>query len=852
LDQVEVCGKIIVVIRREGKYFMENKGIVTKPFNLKNGPRNDEKKSIIFWLLISFVTLFLFWAPFQKALFNGNTVDFERPIYSALVWISIIMFLLAIYFIYSWSLITFRDVMSIFVWLLPICYLLSTFSSASSYFSANMLYIEIMYTSFFILGSYLSRNKIGSNFIELIFLFSGYIIVLFGIFHWLGNGKYIYNLFKWLLIDVDDNSSIYRDAVMGEEINGIRLTSVFQYANAYAAYLIALLFSTIFMIIKSKKWYFVVIHSLMIVPILVSFMLTLSRGALVILPIIALIILFFFKLHRQFIFLSYFLLAIATSFAILSKINNIGVEHFKNPSNPILTGGWTVLIFAALGFTVIVVFVQLVIMPLLKKYLDRWENYSWVNLILPLTAIIVGIVGISLLFSDSGFKNMLPQNIKQRVENINFAQNSVLERGTFYKDAIKLSKDYPVFGAGGGAWSALYEKYQNNPYVSRQAHNFFLQYLVEVGIVGLSIFIIFLVLIYYCYIRNYFKSSNEDKERHFIFFIVTISLLFHSIIDFDMSYVYLSVLLLFSLGAMASNVQLNQKALLRQWLDKVPQNNFIINKTYPILLLVLSIIMFFITVRLLSANSSFKEFTAVTHTSNDYNTITKPLNEAIKLHPNHPNYVLQKVGILFQVYNQTKDEKFYAEAQQLLNGLKAAEPNNRQRVAQQIYAYQIKNQLDKAADLAASELVNFPWDITLYEDTINLKVQLGAVAKIEKKALDQNWNSVLEVYNTVLLKTKYLETLPGEQQKGRVFNVTNKIALGVTQIYLLRGDYVAASNLLKPFVTDQLDDAINRSVARWYLAALHKQKLNDQPLYDKLIAKDANEKQQIETIVTMN
>lgn len=51
-----------------------------------------EKSSILLWLLTTFTTLFLFWAPFQKALFNGNTFDFERPLYSSFIWGSIILF----------------------------------------------------------------------------------------------------------------------------------------------------------------------------------------------------------------------------------------------------------------------------------------------------------------------------------------------------------------------------------------------------------------------------------------------------------------------------------------------------------------------------------------------------------------------------------------------------------------------------------------------------------------------------------------------------------------------------------------------------------------------------------------
>ncbi|MFD1904284.1 O-antigen ligase family protein [Paenibacillus rhizoplanae] len=86
---------------------------------------------------------------------------------------------------------------------------------------------------------------------------------------------------------------------------------------------------------------------------------------------------------------------------------------------------------------------------------------------------VAGVAAIAFLFIGTSARNVLPANIGTRLENINFRQHSVLERFTFYKDAMKVVKDYPVLGTGGGGWASLYEHYQNNPYLSRQVHNFF-------------------------------------------------------------------------------------------------------------------------------------------------------------------------------------------------------------------------------------------------------------------------------------------------------------------------------------------------------------------------------------------
>jgi hypothetical protein len=802
-----------------------------------------EKKSIIYWLLISFVVVFLFWSPFQRALFNGNSYDFERPLYSSFVWSSIIMLFMSIFFLFVWKWTTQRDALSIFVWLIPITYVISLIPAASQNSAANMVNIQIMYAVFFILGSYLTKNKLGNDIITSTLFSSGYFIVIFGLFNWLGNGKFAGSVVSWFVELVNE---VYRDAVMTDS-SGLRLTSVFQYANSYAAFLIALLFGSLFFVVKSRKITMVAVHAFMLVPILISFFLTLSRGAMVVIPIIVLIILFFLSITRQILFLIHMVIGFAASFMILQKITNAGTQLHQQYVASVSLNNWLLLIAVSIAVAIISVLVQKFVTPILEAKLERFSGKKLTVFIVPAAAIVIGAIGLLLLFSNTGFTNLLPENVKNRIQNINFAQNSVLERGTFYKDGIKVFKDYPLFGAGGGAWSALFEKYQNNPYVSRQAHNFFVQYLVEVGIIGLLIFLVFLGLVLYLFIRSYIRNNNESRDSHLLYFILSISLLIHSIIDFDLSFAYLGVLLFLCLGAM---VAIAGNAPFKWNMDRIW-----INKLYPSLLLILSLVLFFISVRLLSADSSFATFKQVIGKNNNYNEIITPLNEAIKLHPAHPNYVAEKIAILLQIYNQdkSKNEVFYTEAQNLLAETRQKEPFNRQLLQQQIDGFKLKNQVEQASKLADDQLVNFPWDISMYEESITLHKDLGNKAHDEKnnEVREKHWNEALQSYSKVLEQIKFLGTLPKEQQQGRPFNVTNKIAFSISQINYVRGDYAAASNLLKPFVTDQLDNELNRTIARWYYASTSKQKLPDSALYDKLIAADAKEKQQIETLLNM-
>ncbi|MFX8312586.1 hypothetical protein ABTL57_19140, partial [Acinetobacter baumannii] len=89
--------------------------------------------------------------------------------------------------------------------------------------------------------------------------------------------------------------------------------------------------------------------------------------------------------------------------------------------------------------------------------------------------------------------------------------------------------------------------YQNNPYISRQAHSFFIQTLVEIGWSGFVGLVALIVAVFALYLRFYWRDRAE-QPGHFVFFILSFSLLAHSAIDFDMSYIYVSSIVFFSMG----------------------------------------------------------------------------------------------------------------------------------------------------------------------------------------------------------------------------------------------------------------------------------------------------------------
>jgi len=124
-----------------------------------------------------------------------------------------------------------------------------------------------------------------------------------------------------------------------------------------------------------------------------------------------------------------------------------------------------------------------------------------------------------------------------RFENLT-ADNSYNVRILFFKDGLKLFKDWWLLGAGGGAWGLLYFKYQSRLYWSTQTHSYPLQVLIETGIIGILILILLLVSIAANYIGISRKYKTEDTDNGFQNASIIVAIIFlylHSMIDFDFS-----------------------------------------------------------------------------------------------------------------------------------------------------------------------------------------------------------------------------------------------------------------------------------------------------------------------------
>lgn len=423
----------------------------------------------------------------------------------------------------------------------------------------NMLFTQFTYAAVFIISVYLLRQRQLNNVIQLGILAIAYLIVGFGLLNWLGSWKLAGSLVGWFSDTVVNGK--YTEAVMTDS-NGLRLTSIFQYANTYAAFLMAFLFVALFALIRSRKWYGRLMHGFMLVPFIVSLLLTLSRGGLVLMPVVFIILLLFLKPVQQILWIINLAIAGVLSLLITNPVTRLGLELNTAFTSSAALEGWGYLLGASFCAAALCWVVQHYFAPWLSRKLGSTESRRWSGVWIPVVSV-AGVLLIAFLFIGTRARNILPENIGTRLENINFKQHSVLERFTFYKDAMKVVKDYPLLGTGGGGWASLYEHYQNNPYLSRQVHNFFLQYLIEVGILGFIVFMGFILFIFCKYVRGYLKRDKDDYNNGFFYLIIALSILVHSLLDFNMSYAFMGILVFLALGGMT--VVMESRPLRLKW-----------------------------------------------------------------------------------------------------------------------------------------------------------------------------------------------------------------------------------------------------------------------------------------------
>ena len=135
----------------------------------------------------------------------------------------------------------------------------------------------------------------------------------------------------------------------------------------------------------------------------------------------------------------------------------------------------------------------------------------------------------------------LPTKIVDKVQDINLKTISVTERFEYMKDACKLISKYGILGIGADGWKDRQTEVQDYWNFANETHSYILEVFCEFGIVGFIAVICIIVKILYKMLQV-IKDKKYDIIQISIIIAVLV-LLAHSCIDFELSFMYMLIVL---------------------------------------------------------------------------------------------------------------------------------------------------------------------------------------------------------------------------------------------------------------------------------------------------------------------
>lgn len=90
----------------------------------------------------------------------------------------------------------------------------------------------------------------------------------------------------------------------------------------------------------------------------------------------------------------------------------------------------------------------------------------------------------------------------QRVKSIQPETSEFRIRLVYWQDSLSVIRDYWLGGTGGGGWSIIQAAYRSQMYYVRYVHNHYIQLALDIGVIGLVVFLVALVAFYIAGFRH--------------------------------------------------------------------------------------------------------------------------------------------------------------------------------------------------------------------------------------------------------------------------------------------------------------------------------------------------------------
>jgi O-antigen ligase/tetratricopeptide (TPR) repeat protein len=607
-----------------------------------------------------------------------------------------------------------------------------------------------------------------------------------------------------------------------------RFASVFQYPNTLASMVSAFIVAGLMGLTKRVQIHYQLIYGMFLIPFFICFLLAESRGGFVVFAIGLVIALIFLTWKEQILYIFYTGLAITLSFLGFTTYSNLVAENFYFKSALVVIG-------LSLVFTLIVFSIQFLVNRKFKLFIRSKLDY-----VIPLGILGTGIsiiltVGVKLNLS---FLSIFPEAIQSRIRSINLEQHSVQERFLFYKDSITVWQDHFWFGAGGGGWRALFESYKSLPYLSTQAHSFYIQTLVEVGLIG-SIFVFgFFLYVLLKGVWSYFKfdgiRSNHDLLAPVL--MVVIVLMLHNAIDFNMAFGTYNLFLFVLLAIIWSYVQKHKEldvpataSVISKLIKKSPR----IPERQRDTLVNIAIIIIIGT----SVFSTYKSYVYAhsetlylqVQQGGDYHQSMERIDNAIALNSTEPK--LRELRIQLLTFgHQEIGTNYYIEAidaeYQIL--LKLAPTNFLHYITYSKYLWEHTRYDDALASIDHA-LVLAPWQLMVYEENLKYRIDYS-LDRVQAKDLKELKNQIIEISGVLNKLEDKLEIQEQELPKGlwliNRIRLTSENQLTIGKAFYYIGNFQKSLEYLSAIDMENLEDSTKQNVL--LIKLLNYQALNQQ------------------------
>ncbi len=309
----------------------------------------------------------------------------------------------------------------------------------------------------------------------------------------------------------------------------------------------------------------------------------------------------------------------------------------------------------------------------------------------------------------------IPVAIADRLSDISLETRGASSRINFTKDGLKIIGDYPIIGAGGGAWKNLYRQYQSIPYNTTEVHNFYVQYGTEVGIIGLTALIGLILLMIISMVK-----SIKAKSSYLYVYLAVMLLLLHSTIDFNLSLVAVGYILWLLIGVINSE-----------------KNTPSIGKGKIVYLRVLSLglvlIVFFMSYSIYYGMKLGTQGARASHSKEDSERVIEFYEKATTFDRYNGAYRIDLAQIMNNQLRKTKEKKYLDRMEEQIFLIRRYEPNNHQYTPVICSLYLSTGKYEEASNMAEERLQNEPMLAQSYALKIDVNYEIASYYVQENK-----------------------------------------------------------------------------------------------------------------------